>query len=80
MLLNQSALQHMIRPQDLPLMLETMEVYQAVNDSTPERIAIARFWDDNPNVSHHVGHMMYSTEKPFSCRTLDGALLQRQFV
>ncbi|MDB4347422.1 vanadium-dependent haloperoxidase [Bacteroidia bacterium] len=47
-----------------PFMLEAMEVYQAVNDSTPERIAIARFWDDNPNVSHHVGHMMYSTEKP----------------
>lgn len=47
-----------------PFMMEAMEVYQAVNDSTPERIAIARFWDDNPNVSHHIGHMMYSTEKP----------------
>lgn len=45
-------------------MKEAMVVYQAVNDSTPERIAIARFWDDNPNVSHHIGHMMYSTEKP----------------
>jgi len=47
-----------------PFMLEAMEVYKAVNDSTPERIAVAKFWDDNPNVSHHIGHMMYSTEKP----------------
>jgi len=45
-------------------MKEAKFVYQAVSDSTPEKIAIARFWDDNPNVSHHIGHMMYSTEKP----------------
>lgn len=45
-------------------MKEALEVYKAVGDSTPERIAIARFWDDNSNVSHHIGHMMYSTEKP----------------
>ncbi|OAV45052.1 vanadium-dependent haloperoxidase [Lewinella sp. 4G2] len=28
-----------------------------------ERIAIAKFWDCNPYVSHHVGHMMFATKK-----------------
>lgn len=45
-------------------MKEAREVYLAVNDSTPERLLVAKFWDDNPNVSHHIGHLMYSTEKP----------------
>ncbi|NJC24844.1 vanadium-dependent haloperoxidase [Neolewinella antarctica] len=28
-----------------------------------ERIAIAKFWDCNPYVSHHVGHAMFATKK-----------------
>jgi hypothetical protein len=43
-----------------------MEVYEAVKEDTPdreERIAIAEFWDCNPYVSHHVGHVMYATKK-----------------
>jgi hypothetical protein len=46
-----------------PFMKETEEVIQAVRDSTPERIAIAQFWDCNPNISHHQGHMMYFFQK-----------------
>jgi hypothetical protein len=42
-----------------------MEVY-TVLDNTEDRenrIAIAKFWDCNPYVSHHVGHVMYATKK-----------------
>ena len=43
---------------------EMMEVYEALEaDDKPERIAIAEFWDCNPYVSHHVGHVMYATKK-----------------
>lgn len=48
-------------------MKETMEVYEAlrVEDTTEasERQAIAQFWDCNPYVSHHTGHVMYATKK-----------------
>lgn len=48
-------------------MKETMEVYEAlqVDDSleAEEREAIANFWDCNPYVSHHTGHVMYATKK-----------------
>lgn len=43
---------------------EAIEVYEALN--TPdkeERIAIAKFWDDNPFISHNVGHVMFATKK-----------------
>jgi len=48
-------------------MKETMEVYEAlqVDDASEaaERKAIADFWDCNPYVSHHTGHVMYATKK-----------------
>ncbi len=48
-------------------MKETMEVYEAlrVEDEAEaaERTAIAEFWDCNPYVSHHTGHVMYATKK-----------------
>lgn len=43
---------------------ETMEVYKALEaEDREERISIAQFWDCNPYVSHHVGHVMYATKK-----------------
>lgn len=42
---------------------EVMEVYEAVNQATQEQTEIAQFWDCNPYVSHHVGHVMYATKK-----------------
>lgn len=43
---------------------ETMEVYQALQVKDKEdRLAIASFWDCNPYVSHHIGHVMYATKK-----------------
>lgn len=49
-------------------MKETMEVYDVINgapDETEkeERIAIAKFWDCNPYISHHKGHVMFATKK-----------------
>ncbi|MEO1627311.1 MAG: vanadium-dependent haloperoxidase [Bacteroidota bacterium] len=42
---------------------ETMEVYKALDKDREERLAIASFWDCNPYVSHHKGHVMYATKK-----------------
>ncbi len=43
---------------------ETMEVYTAMEASDKEdRLEIAKFWDCNPYVSHHIGHVMYATKK-----------------
>lgn len=53
---------------------ETLVVYEAgkkfsdiekdsLDDAAKERIAIAEFWDCNPYVSHHQGHVMYATKK-----------------
>lgn len=43
---------------------ETMEVYEALNaEDKEERTAIAKFWDCNPYVSHHRGHVMFATKK-----------------
>lgn len=43
------------------------EVYTALETDDPEemeeRKAIAQFWDCNPYVSHHVGHVMFATKK-----------------
>ena len=44
--------------------IETMEVYEALEATDKEdRIAIAKFWDCNPYVSHHQGHVMFATKK-----------------
>ncbi|MBI5915239.1 MAG: vanadium-dependent haloperoxidase [Bacteroidetes bacterium] len=44
----------------------TVEVYEALNveeKEKEERIAIAKFWDCNPYISHHKGHVMFATKK-----------------
>jgi hypothetical protein len=42
---------------------ETMEVYDVVKNVDEEKVAIAEFWDCNPFVSHHKGHVMFATKK-----------------
>ncbi|MEM7657601.1 MAG: vanadium-dependent haloperoxidase [Bacteroidota bacterium] len=42
---------------------EVREVYEAVNNLDEERTDIAQFWDCNPYVSHHQGHVMFATKK-----------------
>lgn len=42
---------------------DVMEVYAALDEDTEERKAIAAFWDCNPYVSHHQGHVMFATKK-----------------
>ena len=39
------------------------EVYQTGIHLTPEQKTIARFWDDNPFVMQHNGHMMFGNKK-----------------
>lgn len=39
------------------------EVYTVGKGLTPEQEAIARFWDDNPFVMEHAGHVMYANKK-----------------
>ncbi len=39
------------------------EVYHALDSNRIERTAIASFWDCNPFVSHHRGHVMFATKK-----------------
>lgn len=42
---------------------ELMEVYEAVHTMTDTSEAIAKFWDCNPIVSRHEGHITYSEKK-----------------
>lgn len=42
---------------------EVMEVYELSQSLTDEQKLIARFWDDNPFVSEHKGHLTYATKK-----------------
>jgi hypothetical protein len=42
---------------------EVMEVYEAGVNLDDEGTAIAQFWDCNPYVSHHKGHVMFATKK-----------------
>ena len=42
---------------------EVLEVYKVGKNLTEEEEEIASFWDCNPFISHHVGHMMYGTKK-----------------
>jgi hypothetical protein len=39
------------------------EVYNITTHLTPEQIQIARYWDDNPFVIEHSGHLMYANKK-----------------
>jgi hypothetical protein len=40
-----------------------IEVYTINHDLTEEQMEIARFWDDNPFVIEHSGHMMFGNKK-----------------
>jgi hypothetical protein len=42
---------------------ELREVWETSRTRTPDMDTIARFWDDNPFVSEHVGHLTYATKK-----------------
>ena len=42
---------------------DALVVYNAVDETRPELIEIAEFWDCNPYVSHHRGHVMFATKK-----------------
>lgn len=42
---------------------ETMEVYETAVNLNQEQADIASFWDCNPYVSHHQGHVMFATKK-----------------
>ncbi len=43
---------------------ELMEVYHALDaEDKEDRVAIASFWDCNPYVSHHKGHVKFATKK-----------------
>lgn len=42
---------------------EVMQVYDVGKNLSPEQKAIAEFWDCNPFVTHHQGHVMFATKK-----------------
>lgn len=42
---------------------ETMQVYNALNSNTEETEAIAKFWDCNPLVKKHQGHVTFAEKK-----------------
>ncbi len=55
-----------VKDKDSKFYQEVLEVYTVLevdNDEKEERVAIAKFWDCNPYVSHHKGHVMFATKK-----------------
>lgn len=42
---------------------EVMEVYKIGKNLTDSQKTIARYWDDNPFVTEHSGHLMYGNKK-----------------
>lgn len=46
-----------------PFYMQMMEVYETGKNLTDEQEEIAKFWDCNPYVSHHQGHVMFATKK-----------------
>ena len=42
---------------------EAQKVYKLVKNTDEEKLLIARFWDDNPNVSYTKGHVTYFKQK-----------------
>ncbi len=42
---------------------EALEVYQSVKDSTPDRVAKAKYWDDSPFSLELQGHMSFAIKK-----------------
>ena len=55
-----------MKDKNSPFYKEAMEVYKVMevdNEEKEHRMAIAKFWDCNPYVSHHKGHVMFATKK-----------------
>ncbi|MCB0687624.1 MAG: vanadium-dependent haloperoxidase [Saprospiraceae bacterium] len=46
-----------------PFYKEVMQVYETGKTLDEEKTGIAQFWDCNPYVSHHTGHVMFATKK-----------------
>ena len=46
-----------------PFQQQLIEVFEVTNALTEEQIEIAKFWDCNPYVTHHLGHAMFATKK-----------------
>jgi hypothetical protein len=46
-----------------PFYKQLLEVYNTGVNLTDEQLEIAKFWDCNPYVSHHLGHAMFVTKK-----------------
>jgi hypothetical protein len=46
-----------------PYYKQNVEVYEFSKHITAEQVKIAKFWDDNPFVIEHSGHMMFATKK-----------------
>jgi PAP2 superfamily len=47
-----------------PFYQDAMQVYEALGKTgDPAKEEIAYFWDDNPFVSHHQGHVMFASKK-----------------
>jgi PAP2 superfamily len=46
-----------------PYVKQYMEVYNQNKNLTKEQIEIAKFWDDNPFVIEHNGHLMFANKK-----------------
>ena len=42
---------------------ELLEVYRTSKSLTPQQDSIAGYWDDNPFVTTHTGHLTYATKK-----------------
>lgn len=42
---------------------EVSDLYETAKNLTPEQKDIARYWDDNPFVIEHSGHMMFANKK-----------------
>ena len=49
--------------EDSPFYQEVKEVYETGVQLDEEQTEIASFWDCNPYVSHHQGHVMFATKK-----------------
>ena len=48
---------------DSPFYRELLEVYETGKNLDEDQTKIASFWDCNPYVSHHQGHVMFATKK-----------------
>jgi hypothetical protein len=46
-----------------PFVKQYLEVYNQNKNLTKEQIEIAKFWDDNPFVIEHNGHLMFANKK-----------------